>query len=65
MTSSVSRVYINKPILEFCDYLQKKKDSTSFFVRLDGSTKVDNFLLLRNFCYNFYIGAGKLHFQLS
>ena len=36
----------------------KRKDSTSFFVRLGSFTKVDISLLFRNFCYNLYIGAG-------
>ena len=43
----------------------KEKILRHFFVRLGSFTKVDISLLFRNFCYNFYIGAGKLHFQLS
>ena len=43
----------------------KEKILCHFFVRLCSFTKVDISLLFRNFCYNFYIGAGKLHFQLS
>ena len=43
----------------------KEKILSHFFVRLGSFTKVDISLLFRNFCYDFYIGAGKLHFQLS
>ena len=31
ITSSVPMIHIDKPVLEFCDYLHKGKDSTSFF----------------------------------
>ena len=64
ITSSVPRVHIDKTVLELCDYLQKKRFYVIFF-RLGGFTKVDISLLFRNFCYDLYIGAGKLHFQLS
>ena len=65
MISSVPSVHIVKPILEFCEYI-KGYDSTSFFVKLFyGFKKVDFSLVLRNICYNFYIGACKLGFQLS
>ena len=39
----------------------KEKILSHFFVRLGSFTKVDISLLFRNFCYNFYIGAGKFY----
>ena len=42
-----------------------RNDSTSVLVRQGGFTKVKNSILFRNICYNLYIRACYLNFQLS
>ena len=42
-----------------------RNDSTTVLVRQGGFTNVKKSILFRNICYNLYIRAGKLNFQLS